>query len=69
MNRKKIIVKNGFAGLINQLISEIVQFIVRIFTLQYIGIEVMGISTTFTSILQTLSLAELGFQTAVVYYL
>lgn len=69
MNRKKIIVKNGFAGLIGQLISEIVQFIVRIFTLQYIGIEVMGISTTFTSILQTLSLAELGFQTAVVYYL
>ncbi|MBO5479078.1 MAG: oligosaccharide flippase family protein [Clostridia bacterium] len=69
MYRKKIIFKNSFTSLTGQIISEILQFVVRIFVLRYIGIEVMGISTTFTSILQTLSLAELGFQTAVVYYL
>lgn len=69
MNRKKIILKNGIAGLTGQIISEFLQFIVRIFTLRYIGVEVLGISATFTSVLQTLSLAELGFQMAVVYYL
>jgi len=69
LNRRKIILKNGFAGLTGQIISEFLQFVVRIFTLRYIGVEVLGISATFTSILQTLSLTELGFQMAVVYYL
>lgn len=69
MNRRKIILKNGFVGLTGQIISEFLQFIVRIFVLRYIGVEVLGISATFTSILQTLSLTELGFQMAVVYYL
>ena len=37
--------------------------------LQYIGVHVLGISSTLTSVLSTLSLAELGFQQAVVFYL
>lgn len=69
MNRKKIIFKNGFTGLLSQMVSQVLQFIIRIFILRYIGIEIMGISATLTSVLQTLSLTELGFQSAVVYYL
>lgn len=69
MNRKKIVLKNGLAGFLCQMLSQLIQFVIRIFMLQYIGVEIMGISSTFTSILQTLSLTELGFQTAVVYYL
>lgn len=69
MNRKKLLLKNGLAGFLCQLLSQLIQFVIRIFMLQYIGVEIMGISSTFTSILQTLSLTELGFQTAVVYYL
>lgn len=69
MNRKKLVIKNGLAGFICQMLSQLIQFVIRIYMLQYIGVEIMGISSTFTSVLQTLSLTELGFQTAVVYYL
>jgi O-antigen/teichoic acid export membrane protein len=37
--------------------------------IDYLGIELLGLSSTFTSILNTLSLAELGFQSAIVYSL
>lgn len=69
LKRKTVIIKNSVAGFVCQIVSSIVQFIVRIFMLKYVGIEIIGINATFSSILQTLSLTELGFQTAVVYYL
>lgn len=69
MNRRKVVFINGFWGFFSMVVRQMLQFVIRIFTLYYIGIEVMGISATFTSILTTLSLAELGFQEAVVYYL
>lgn len=37
--------------------------------MKYIGIETLGISSTLSSVVSTLSLAELGFQQAVVFYL
>ena len=66
---KRVIIKNSFFGLISQMISLIMQFIIRIVTLRYIGVEILGLSSTIISVLKTLSLAEFGFQTTVVYYL
>ena len=45
------------------------QLVQRILLINYIGITVVGISTSLSSILSTLALTELGFQTAIVYYL
>lgn len=64
---KKLVIKNSFTGLLSQIISMVFLFITRNLFIKYIGIELLGLNGTFTSILQTLSLAELGFQTAIVH--
>lgn len=69
MNRKKIVVKNASLGLIGQVVTVLFQFITRSAFLKFFGVELLGISSTLTSVLSTLSLAELGFQTAIVYSL
>lgn len=69
MNRGKIALKNSGVGLAAQGISIILQFITRSFFINYLGVEMLGLSSTFSSLLGALSMAELGFQTAVVYNL
>lgn len=69
MNRQDLAVKNSTVGLLSQLIILFIQFWTRRIFVQYLGVELLGISSTFSSILNTLSLAELGFQSAVVYSL
>lgn len=68
-NRKSTILINGAVGFICQVVFLIMQFLIHIVTLEYIGVEVVGISSTISSVLKTLSLTELGFQTTVVFYL
>jgi O-antigen/teichoic acid export membrane protein len=60
---------NSITGFISQIVSMAVQFISRYFFVKYLGLEILGVSSIFSSILSTLSLAELGFQTAVVHSL
>lgn len=67
--RKRLVIKNGMIGITSQVISLILQLISRKCFIQFIGVEILGINNTFISLLQTLSLAELGFQTAIVYSL
>lgn len=69
VSKKSIIFKNGIAGLTSQCIAQILQFFIRRYILQFIGVEVLGISSTLTSVISMLSLSELGFQQAVVFYL
>lgn len=68
-SRKKIAVQNSGIGLISQLLSLFLQIISRKMFIQYIGEELLGLNGTFTSILSTLSLAELGIQNAISYAL
>ena len=58
---------NSSIGFITQMVLLILQFFCRQIFLHYLSIEYLGISGTFTSLLDTLSLTELGFQTAIVY--
>lgn len=64
-----VIIHNGVIGLISQVTSMFSQFVLRILIIRYMGVEIVGINATLSSLLQTLSLTELGFQTAVVYFL
>lgn len=63
------IFKNSGMGLFSQLIKIFFTFVTRYFFIKYIGTETLGINSTFSSILGTLSLADLGFQTAVAFRL
>lgn len=47
----------------------ILGFVVRKAFIDFIGIDMLGLNGTFTSILSTLSLAELGFESAVIFSL
>ncbi|ASF38493.1 sugar translocase [Halobacillus halophilus] len=61
--------RNMFFGVAGQLITIMMGFIVRTVFIYTLGIEYVGIEGLFTSILLMLSLANLGFDTAMIYSL
>lgn len=69
MNRTQKTMRNSAIGLAGQLITILLNIISRKFFIQYIGVELLGLNSTFASILSTLSLAELGFQQVIVFHL
>ena len=69
MNKKDVILKNSGMGLVSQAIIILFTFLTRNLFIKYIGIELLGLNSTFSSVLNTLSLAELGFQSAIVFSL
>lgn len=59
---------NGFiSGIFSQAVNTILPFALRTAMIYSIGIEYAGINSLFTSILSVLSLADLGFASAVVF--
>lgn len=69
MSDKKTIAKTGLIGAINQAVFAILGFISRKLFIIYIGTDILGLSGTYTSVLSTLALADLGFDIAVTYAL
>ena len=69
VNRTQKTMRNSMVGLIGQVVAILLSFISRKVNIQYLGVELMGLNSTFTSILNTLSLAELGFQRVIVFHL
>lgn len=69
MNRTQKTMRNSITGLAEQVITVILSIVGRKVFLQYIGVELLGLNSTFASILSTLSLAELGFQKVIVFHL
>lgn len=67
--RERLAIKNGAITLCCQLLDVILGFVVRKIFITYIGVAMLGLNGTFTSLLNTLSLAELGFESAVIYSL
>ena len=59
--------RNISYGLMQVVVSRILPFLVRTILIYRFGIEYLGLNTLFASILNVLSLMELGFGTAVVY--
>lgn len=66
-SRTKNSSRNAMVGLINKLIILLLNFIGRKIFINYIGIEYLGINGLFSNILSLLSLADLGFGTAMNY--
>ena len=59
--------RNIIYALLQFVVSRILPFIVRTILIYRFGVEYLGLSSLFSSILSVLSLMELGFGTAVVY--
>ena len=61
--------KNTITGLIFRLVALLAPFIVRTIIIKKLGVDYLGINSLFSSILQVLSLAELGFSTSIAFAL
>lgn len=66
-SRTKNVARNIVFGLINKMVHLVFPFIIRSIIVQVLGSEYLGLGSLFTSILQVLNLAELGFSGAIVY--
>lgn len=60
-------VRNIFYRLMSQIASIVLKFVSRTIFIYILGVEYLGINGLFTEILQMLSLADLGFNTAMVF--
>lgn len=68
-NRIKNTKRNIVAGMLQRLVAIVFPFINRTVILYVLGAEYTGLSGLFSSILEVLSIAELGFNSAIVYSL
>ena len=67
--REKLALKNSSIAFICQIFDIFLQFFIRKLFIMYIGIEILGVNSTVSSILAALSVAELGFEAAIIYSL
>lgn len=66
-SRTKESMNNIIIGFINQITTLILSFISRTIFIRVLGVEILGINGLFSDILNLLSMADLGFNTAMVY--
>ena len=67
LNKTKNTTRGIGAGLINRVVTLILPFVVRTLLIKYIGMDYAGLNGLYSSILQVLNIAELGFSAAIVY--
>lgn len=67
MQRTKNAIRNIIFGFGNKVIVLFFPFIIRTIMIKVLGAEYLGLNSLFTSILQVLNLAELGFSSAIVF--
>lgn len=67
VSRTDTSIRNVLWGIISKIVNLILPFIFRTILIYTLGEKYLGINSLFTSILQVLSLSELGFGTAIVF--
>lgn len=67
IERTKNATRNIFWGILEKIVSLLLPFALRTVMIKTIGIEYLGISSLFGSILSVLSVTELGFGSAIVF--
>lgn len=67
LERTKNSVNNVIWGIVNKLVTLLGPFVVRTVLIYKLSAEYSGLNSLFSSILQILSLSELGFSSAIVY--
>ncbi|MFQ9563558.1 MAG: lipopolysaccharide biosynthesis protein, partial [Faecalibacillus intestinalis] len=65
-SRTKNSIRNMIWGILNRLVSILFPFIVRTIFIKVLGEEYLGLNSLYSSILQVLNLADLGFASAIV---
>lgn len=65
--RTKNSIKNSLTGLIGQILGLILNFVSRTIFIKVLNMDYLGVSGLFTNVLSVLSLAELGFSSAIIY--
>ena len=68
-SRTKNSIRNVFSGMILKLVGILMPFVIRTIMIKKLGMDYLGLNSLFSSILQVLSLSELGFSTAVAFCL
>lgn len=66
-SRTKNATRNILGGIVNSIVTIFFPFIIRTIVINKLGIDYLGLNSLFISVLQLLSLAELGFSSAIVY--
>lgn len=66
-SRSKNTVRNVWTGIINKAVLIVLPFINRTAIIRILGAEFTGLSSLFSSILEVLNLADLGFNISIVY--
>lgn len=61
--------KNLIYGLLSQIITLVLNFVSRVIFIKFLGETYLGVNGLFTNVLSLLSLAEMGFGTAITYAL
>lgn len=67
LNKTKNTIQGTLWGITNKVVALVFPFIIRTILIRKLGAEYAGLSSLFTSILQVLSLADLGIGTAIVF--
>ena len=68
-NRTVNSVRNSLTGFLQKIVGLLLPFAVRTVLIKKLGIEYLGLNSLFASILQVLSLSELGFAAAIIFNL
>lgn len=66
-SRLKKSVNNIFVGVLNRIMLLVLNFVVRTVMIRTLGVEYLGINAIFADIMTMVSMADLGFNTAVAY--
>ena len=66
-NKTKNTVRSAFWGVLSKLLLPVLSFVNRTVIIYTLGMEYVGLGSLFTSLLQVLSLAELGISEAIVF--
>lgn len=67
--RNKLALMSSSVSMAAQVIYLLINFVLRRFFIQYFGMEILGINGVLMDVLNTLSLADLGVQSAIVFRL
>lgn len=69
LNKTLNVTRGSFFGLFNKAVMTLFPFVIRTVTIKFLGQNYLGLSSLFTAVLQVISLANLGFGSAIVYAL
>lgn len=69
LERKKNAKRNILFGILNKLATVLFPFVLRTMLIYTLGSEYLGLSSLFTSVLQVLSLSEMGIGSAMVFHM